>query len=344
MNTIKVRKIRPDAQIPARASNGAIGYDVFASVVLDRKTKEFVANLPITIQPHGDYERESVLIGIGVQFAIPWPWQCEVRPRSGLANKYRIVLLNSPGTVDPDFRGEAGVLLWNTSAEPFTVEPNMRIAQLVFSETKVPFLEETSELPPTIRGAGGFGSTGLMDIKEGTEIYFQQIRENDRFFMEVAVAVSKRSNCVKGCQRGPDGRYQRDERGFLIGQTRRFGCVIVKDNNIVSMGYNAQHDGSLLCAELGCLREQEGIPTGTKIERCRAVHAEWWAIANLAKSGVGVSTAGATIYLTAEPCEVCAKLIAQLGIETMVLLEGAYPQNGTKILKDAGVGIRYAKL
>jgi len=339
MNTIKIRKVRPDAIIPARASNGAVGYDVYASRVLDKGTKKPLCDLPITIAPGN-----SVLIGIGVQFAIPWPWQCEVRPRSGLANKFDIELSNSPGTIDPDFRGEAGVLLRNRGVNPFTVEKDMRVAQLVFSETLIPVFEESEELPPSRRGAGGFGSTGLFSITEGTEAYFEEIRQNDVFFMEIAVAASKKSNCVRGCKRGPGGRFRRDKKGLLTGQTRRFGCVIVKNNNVISMGYNAQHDGSALCSEVGCLRDKENIPSGTKIERCRAVHAEWWAIANLAKSGVGVSTVGATIYLTAEPCEVCAKLIAQLGIETMVLLKGAYPQNGTPLLREAGIGIRYVKL
>jgi len=339
MNTLKVKKVRPDARVPERASNFAVGFDVFASRVLDKHTKEVVGELPITIESGG-----SALIGIGVQFAVPWPWQCEVRPRSGLASKYDIELSNSPGTIDPDFRGEAGILLRNRGKNLFVVEKDMRVAQLIFSETKIPFLEESEELPPTIRGAGGFGSTGLFKIKEGTEAYLQQIRENDRFFMEIAVAASKKSNCVRGCKRNLYGEFSRDEHGLLIGQTRRFGCVIVKNNNVVSMGYNAQYDGSPFCSEVGCLREEEKIPSGTRIERCRAVHAEWWAIANLAKSGVGMSTIGATIYLTAEPCEICAKLIAQLGIETMVMLEGAYPQNGTKILKYAGIGIRYVKL
>lgn len=339
MNTIKVRKIRPDAKLPERASNFAVGFDVYASCVLDKNTKKSVLELPIVIQPG-----ESVLIGIGVQFAIPWPWQCEVRPRSGLANKYDIELSNSPGTIDPDFRGEAGVLLRNRGKNSFTVEKDMRVAQLVFSETIIPFFEESDELPESIRGAGGFGSTGLFNIKEGTEVFWKQIREDDRFFMGIAVSASKKSNCVRGCKRNLDGKFPRDEYGLLIGQTRRFGCVIVKNNNVISIGWNAQHDGSLLCSEVGCLREEENIPSGTKIERCRAVHAEWWAVANHAKSGIGVSTIGATVYVTAEPCEVCAKLIAQLGVETMVLLEGVYPNNGISILRDAGIGIRYVKI
>lgn len=317
---IKVMKIREDAKIPVRASNYAVGYDVFASRVLDKKTKEVISGLPVRISAGG-----STLIGIGVKFAIPWPLQCEVRPRSGLASKYDIELSNSPGTIDPDFRGEAGVLLRNRGEKPFIVEKDMRIAQLIFSQVEIPILEESPELPSTIRGIGGFGSTGLFKVKEGTDEYECLIKEKDQFFMKIAMAVADRSNCIRG------------------GRKRKFGCVIVKDDNVVSMGYNAQHKGAPLCADIGCLREQENIPSGTKIERCRAVHAEWYAFANLMISG-GVSTKGATIYLTAEPCEVCAKLIIHTQIETMVLVKGTYPTNGTKILREAGINIRYVDL
>jgi len=83
MNNVKVRKIRENARIPERASNGAIGFDVYASIVLNKITKEIIGELPIKIEPG-----ESVLIGIGVQLAIPWPDEAQVRPRSGLACKY----------------------------------------------------------------------------------------------------------------------------------------------------------------------------------------------------------------------------------------------------------------
>ncbi len=336
---IPVIKIRKDALVPQRASNLAVGYDVFASRVLDKKTRKIIGGLPVTVPPS-----EIILIGIGFKFAVPWPLRCEVNPRSGLAGQYKIKVANAPGTIDPDFRGEVGVLLENQGKEPFIVEKNMRIAQLIFYEVKIPVLEETQELPKTIRGAGGFGSTGLFDIKEGTEEYWREIEKIDRFYMEVAIAIAKRSNCVRGVQKDKRNKYQRDEKGNFIGQTRKFGCVIVKDDNIISMGYNAQHKGSPLCSEVGCLRDAENIPSGTKLERCRAIHSEWWALSNLVVSGVGVSTKGATMYLNSEPCEVCAKLIAQTEIETMVLLEGIYPTNGTTIVKEAGINVRYIKV
>lgn len=334
---IKVRKIREDAQIPIRASDGAIGYDVFASRVLDKTRKEVIQDLPVKIPVGG-----SVLIGVGVQFAIPWPFQAEVRPRSGIATKYDIELSNSPGTIDPDFRGEAGVLLRNRGTKPFLVEKNMRVAQLIFSKVEVPVLEQANNLPITRRGPSGFGSTGLFGPGFGTEEYDEQIRRMDRYYMRVALAAAERSVCVRGVKK-LDGKYERDGEGNLVGQTRKFGCVIVKDDNIIAQGFNDQYPGSLKCVEVGCLREELKIPSGTHIETCRAMHAEWWALTNLARSGGG-ATNGATMHINAELCEVCAKIVAGTGIETVVMLEGTYPANGTAILREAGINIRYVKL
>lgn len=335
---VKVKKIRNDSQIPIRASDGAVGYDVFASRVLDKFTKEVIQDLPVEI-PAG----ESRIIGIGVQFAIPMPCQCEVRPRSGLASKHDIELSNSPGTIDPDFRGEAGVLLRNRGDKPFRVEKNMRIAQLVFSKVEVPVLEEIDELPLTRRGVGGFGSTGLKGIGLGTGEYDKRIEKIDQYYMGIVLAAAARSRCVRGVKKLADGSYERDTEGNLVGQTRRFGCLIVKNDNIIAQGFNDQYPGSPKCDEVGCLREELKILSGTQIETCRAMHAEWWAITNLARNGSGSGTIGATIYINAEPCEVCAKIITGLGIETVVMLEGVYPTNGTKILKEAGINIRYVR-
>ena len=335
---VKVKKIRNDSQIPIRASDGAVGYDVFASRVLDKFTKKVIQDLPVEIPA-----KESQLIGIGVQFAIPMPCQCEVRPRSGLASKHDIELSNSPGTIDPDFRGEAGVLLRNRGDKPFRVEKNMRIAQLIFSKAEVPVLEEVDELPSTRRGTGGFGATGFYGAGLGTGEYDKRIEELDRYYMDVALKAAARSVCVRGVKK-INGQYERDTKGKLVGQTRRFGCLIVRNDNIIAQGFNDQYPGSSKCAEAGCLREELKIPSGTKIETCRAMHAEWWAITNLARSGVGAGTTGATMYINTEPCEVCAKIITGLGIETVVMLEGIYPTNGTKILKEAGINIRYVKL
>lgn len=333
---IKVRKIRKDAQVPIRASDGAVGYDVFASKVLDKFSKEAVQDLPVTIEPGA-----SILIGIGVQMALPWPYQCEVRPRSGLASKHDIELSNSPGTIDPDFRGEAGVLLRNRGKKPFIIENGMRVAQLIFSKVEVPILEETEELPVTRRGAGGFGSTGLTGIGLGTEDYERLIKEMDEYYMEIALRAAGRSRCVRGVKK-VDGQYPRDGKGKLVGQTRKFGCIIVRDDTIVAQGFNDYRPGSPRCEQVGCLRDELGIPSGTRLEKCRAIHAEEWALTNAAR--IGHSTKDATMYVNAEPCEVCATLITNAGIETVVIPKGVYPTNGTQILRDAGINIRYVGL
>ena len=324
--------------LPIRASDGAVGYDVFASYVLDKKTKEPTKDLPVEIPPGG-----SVLIGIGVRLAVPWPFQCEVRPRSGLASKHDIELSNSPGTIDPDFRGEAGALLRNRGADFFTVEKNMRIAQLVFSKTEIPILEEAEELPRTRRDTGGFGSTGLMGIGLGTVDYDEAVRAADEYYMRVVLAIADRSTCVRGVKR-IGGVYERDEKWMLVGQTRKFGAIIVKNDNIIAQGFNDQYAGSKKCTELGCLREEMQIASGTQIEKCRAMHAEWWAITNPNRMDSAPSLRDAVLYVNAEPCEICAKIITGTGIETVVMLEGVYPANGLQILKDAGINIRYIKL
>lgn len=335
---IKVQKVRKDAKLPVRASDGAVGYDVYASRVLDRNTSEVIGDLPVEIPPGG-----AILIGMGVRFAVPWPIQCEVRPRSGLATKYDIELSNSPGTIDPDFRGEAGVLLRNRGSVSFIISENDRIAQLIFSRVEIPILEEAEELPPTRRGAGGFGSTGLTGIDLGTSDYDELIRAADEYYMKVVLAIADRSTCVRGVNR-LNSVYERDEKRKLVGQTRKFGAIIVKDDNIIAQGFNAQYPGSKICAEVGCLREEQGIPSGTQIEKCRAMHAEWWAITNAGRIGNPTSLKDATLYVNAEPCEVCAKIIAGLHLETVIMLEGIYPTNGTQILSEAGINIRYIKL
>jgi len=333
---IQVKRIREDAQIPIRASDGAVGYDVFASRVLDKFSKEIIQDLPIEVHPG-----ESVLIGTGIQIAIPWPYQCEVRPRSGLAAKHDIELSNSPGTIDPDFRGEAGVLLRNRGEKPFRIGKDMRIAQLIFSPVVTPELIEAKKLPPTRRGPLGFGDTGLFGIGLGTQEYEERIRKKDQYYMNVTLAVAGRSMCVRGAKR-INGKYERDAEGNLVDQTRKFGCVIVNNDNIIAQGFNDQYVGSPRCVDVGCLREELNIPSGTKIETCRAMHAEWWALTNLTRTG-GLAV-GATMYLNTEPCEICAKIITGSGIETVVMLEGIYPTNGTKILQEAGINIRYVKV
>jgi len=252
-------------------------------------------------------------------------------------------VLNGPGTLDPDYMGEAGVILHNTSNKPFEIKKDMRIAQLIFSKVELPVLLEVDSISKkTRRGEGGFGSTGVYDIEIGTTEYDREVKKQDIFFMRMAVAASYRSNCVRGCKK-ENGKYCRDEKGFLINQKRKFGCVIVKNDTVVSYGYNAQARGQPLCEEVGCLRDEKNIPSGTQIEVCRAVHAEQMAFNKMLIAGVGSSTKGVIVYVTAEPCDICAKMLADSGIETLVVLKDVYPQNGINIIKTAGINIRFVE-
>lgn len=104
---------------------------------------------------------ERALVKTGLFLEIPEGYEAQVRPRSGLALKKGITVLNSPGTIDADYRGEVGVILINLSNEPFAIENGERIAQLVFAKVEQAQWEETGSLSETDRGAGGFGSTGV---------------------------------------------------------------------------------------------------------------------------------------------------------------------------------------
>ena len=130
--------------LPAYATDHAAGLDLLAAVAE-----------PVVLQPG-----ERRLIPTGLAIALPEGFEAQVRPRSGLALKHGITVLNSPGTVDADYRGEVGVILANLGAEPFTVERGMRIAQMVVARHERVAWAETAELPATARGTGGFGSTG----------------------------------------------------------------------------------------------------------------------------------------------------------------------------------------
>lgn len=133
------------AKAPSYASDLAAGADICAFLQQD-----------VVIQPG-----ERALIPTGVKVAIPEGFEIQVRPRSGLALKNQITVLNTPGTVDADYRGEIGVILMNHAKEPFVVTPGMRIAQLVVAPViRADFVVEEA-LSATTRGVGGFGSTGL---------------------------------------------------------------------------------------------------------------------------------------------------------------------------------------
>jgi dUTP pyrophosphatase len=110
---------------------------------------------PVVLQP-GD----RALIPTGIAMALPDGFEAQIRPRSGLAYKHGVTVLNSPGTIDADYRGDVGVLLINHGKEPFTVEDGMRVAQMVVAKYSQFEWNEVEDLSSTDRGAGGFGSTG----------------------------------------------------------------------------------------------------------------------------------------------------------------------------------------
>ena len=112
-------------------------------------------NAPVVLQP-GD----RALIPTGIKIALPDGYEAQIRPRSGLAYKHGITVLNSPGTIDADYRGDVGVLLINHGREVFTVEDGMRVAQMVVAQYSQFEWESVEDLDETARGAGGFGSTG----------------------------------------------------------------------------------------------------------------------------------------------------------------------------------------
>lgn len=129
---------------PAIATKGSAGVDVRA----------FISS-PITLKP-----LERKLIPTGLKVEIPLGYEIQIRPRSGLAYKNGITVLNSPGTIDSDYRGEIGVLLVNLSNEPFEILSGERIAQMVLAKHELPHFTEKNSLASSERGVGGFGSTG----------------------------------------------------------------------------------------------------------------------------------------------------------------------------------------
>src|SRR4030067_1823032 len=201
IGAIKIAKLFPDALIPQRKSDGAVGFDACAHNVQSRDDKRRMINnleKPVNIKPD-----EALLFGIGVVIELPMGYEIQVRPRSGLANIHDVELSNSPGTVDPDFRGEVGILLRNRGKKPFEVKKGMRIAQLIFSPVEIPdFLEVPfGKLSKTKRGEDGFGSTQLFGDGFGTIGYEMQVSRLDRHFMRIVISASELSDCVRGCKK-----------------------------------------------------------------------------------------------------------------------------------------------
>ena len=144
MTKVLIKKLDPSVELPAYKTNGSSGMDLMA----------FIQN-PISLKPH-----YSCLVPTGISVAFPSEFEIQIRPRSGLAAKNNISVLNTPGTIDSDYRGEIKVILYNHGDSDFLINNKDRIAQMILTPIIKMKLEETNDLPETVRGEGGFGSTG----------------------------------------------------------------------------------------------------------------------------------------------------------------------------------------
>ena len=144
MVRVLIKKLDPKVAIPSYKTKGASGMDLMAFV------KEKIVIKPQT----------SALIPTGLSVAFSEDYEIQIRPRSGLAAKNNISVLNTPGTIDSDYRGELKIIIFNHSKHDFIVNNNDRVAQMVLTPIAKMELEEANELPKTLRGEGGFGSTG----------------------------------------------------------------------------------------------------------------------------------------------------------------------------------------
>ena len=146
--TVRVRRLDHgrDLALPAYQSALAAGMDLQAAVAADT---------PMVLSPGA-----RAMVATGIAIALPAGFEAQVRPRSGLAARHGVTVLNSPGTIDADYRGEIQVILINLGAEPYTIERGARIAQMVIQPVVRARLSETDDLGDTERGTGGFGSSG----------------------------------------------------------------------------------------------------------------------------------------------------------------------------------------
>ena len=144
MVKVLIRKLSPDVELPSYKTSGASGMDLMAFI-----------KSSIIIKP-----KTSCLVPTGLSIAFSEDYEVQIRPRSGLAAKNNISVLNTPGTIDSDYRGEIKVIIYNHSNSDFLINNKDRIAQMILTPVLKMELETTNELPKTIRGDGGFGSTG----------------------------------------------------------------------------------------------------------------------------------------------------------------------------------------
>jgi len=141
---VRFRRLRPDAVVPAYMTADAAGLDLAAAL-----------DAAVTLAPGA-----RAAVGTGLAMELPRGFEGQVRPRSGLAKNHGVTVVNAPGTIDADYRGEVAVLLINLGDQPVAITPGMRIAQLVIAPVVQATIEVADELSTTARGAGGFGSTG----------------------------------------------------------------------------------------------------------------------------------------------------------------------------------------
>ena len=144
MAKVLIKKLNPDVELPAYKTNGASGMDLMAFI-----------EKPINIAPNS-----SFLVPTGLSMAFSEDYEVQIRPRSGLAAKNNITVLNTPGTIDSDYRGEIKIILFNHGEQDFLINNKDRIAQMILTPVVKMELEELDILPNTLRGEGGFGSTG----------------------------------------------------------------------------------------------------------------------------------------------------------------------------------------
>ena len=144
MVKVLIRKLSPEVKLPSYKTSGASGMDLMAFI-----------KSSVTIKP-----KTSSLIPTGLSIAFSEDYEVQIRPRSGLAAKNNISVLNTPGTIDSDYRGEIKVIIYNHGNSDFLINNGDRIAQMTLMPIVKMELEETNDLPETIRGKGGFGSTG----------------------------------------------------------------------------------------------------------------------------------------------------------------------------------------
>ena len=148
MVKVFVKKLNPSVKLPSYKTIGASGMDLMAFI-----------DEPIKLKPG-----KSCLVPTGLSVAFSKDYEIQIRPRSGLAAKNNISVLNTPGTIDSDYRGELKIILFNHGDENFIINKNDRVAQMILTPIIKMELKETDELPETIRGEGGFGSTGKWAI------------------------------------------------------------------------------------------------------------------------------------------------------------------------------------